>query len=72
MSPSTDKKGRRPKTGFVTPFGQYQFKVLTFGFPNAPATFKAMMSKIFAPLLYNGVLVLRWPCFLGCEVSSVP
>ena len=46
-----------PKTAFVTPFGQYQFKVLTFGFANAPATFQAVMNKTFADLLYKGVLV---------------
>eukprot|EP00955_Chlamydomonas_euryale_P002101 23161-Chlamydomonas_euryale.AAC.1 len=51
------KKEDVPKTGFVMPFGHYQFKVLTFGFANAPARFQAMMNKIFAPLLYKGVLV---------------
>jgi hypothetical protein len=46
-----------PKTAFLTPFGQYHFKVLSFGFCNSPATFQAMMNKTFAPLLYKGVLV---------------
>eukprot|EP00955_Chlamydomonas_euryale_P008876 94918-Chlamydomonas_euryale.AAC.1 len=46
-----------PKTGFVTPFGHDQFKVLTFGFANAPATFQAIMDKLFQPLLYKGMLV---------------
>ena len=30
----------RPKTAFVTHMGQYQYKVLCFGFCNAPATFQ--------------------------------
>mmetsp|Transcript_2979 Transcript_2979/g.8067 ORF Transcript_2979/g.8067 Transcript_2979/m.8067 type:complete len:250 (+) Transcript_2979:1-750(+) len=46
-----------PKTAFVTPFGQYQFKVLSFGFANAPATFQAVMNKTFSDMLYKGVLV---------------
>jgi hypothetical protein len=47
-----------PKTAFVTPsMGSFQFKVLSFGFRNAPSIFQAVMNKILAPLLYRGVLV---------------
>ena len=40
-----------PKTAFRTPFGHFQFKVLSFGLCNAPATFQAAMHDIFRPLL---------------------
>ncbi|KAJ9524664.1 hypothetical protein QJQ45_024262 [Haematococcus lacustris] len=36
-----------PKSAFRTPFGHYQFKVLSFGLTNAPATFQAVMNDIF-------------------------
>jgi hypothetical protein len=51
------KESDVPKSAFVTPFGQYQFKVLSFGYSNAPSVFMACMNKMFAPLLYKGVLV---------------
>ena len=37
----------RPKTAFKTPFGHYQFRVLPFGLANAPATFQAVMNRVF-------------------------
>jgi hypothetical protein len=40
-----------PKTAFVTPFGQFQFKVLCFGLTNAPATFQRVMNQIFGKYL---------------------
>jgi len=39
------------KPVFRTPFGHYQFKVLSYGQINAPATFQAAMNDIFRPLL---------------------
>jgi len=37
------------KTGFISPFGHYQFRVLCFGLTNAPATFMRLMDRVFAP-----------------------
>ena len=39
-----------PKTAFTTPFGHYEFKVLSFGLTNAPATFQAVMNRLFGHL----------------------
>ena len=45
------------KTAFRTPFGHYQFKVLSFGLTNAPATFQAAMNDMLRPLLGKSVVV---------------
>ena len=35
------------KTAFTTPFGHYEFKLLSFGLTNAPASFQGVMNRIF-------------------------
>jgi hypothetical protein len=45
-----------PKTAF-RPFDHYQFKVLTFGLTDAPATFQAVMNDIFCPYIDDFVVV---------------
>ena len=47
------KEEDRPKTAFRTPFGYYQFRVLPFGLTNAPATFQAVMNRLFNQPKYN-------------------
>ena len=42
----------RPKTAFRTPFDHYQFRVLPFGLTNAPATFQAVMNRVFEHLKF--------------------
>ena len=40
-----------PKRAFRTPQGLFEFKVLSFGLTNAPATFQGVMNHIFSGLL---------------------
>jgi hypothetical protein len=44
-------------TAFRTPLGHFQFRVLSFGLTNAPATFQGVMNRIFAPLIGRTVLI---------------
>jgi hypothetical protein len=45
------------KTTFKTHHGHYQFRVMPFGFTNAPATFQFAMNSILEPFLRKFVLV---------------
>ena len=51
------RPGDEWKTTFMTPFGPFRMKVMTFGFANAPPCFQRYMDKVFAPLLYKGVKI---------------
>lgn len=46
-----------PKTAFQTHHGHYEYKVMSFGLTNAPATFQGVMNTILGSLLRKGVLV---------------
>jgi hypothetical protein len=47
----------RAKTAFRTHIGHFQYRVLSFGLTNAPATFQKAMDALLGPLLRKGVLV---------------
>ncbi len=46
-----------PKTAFKTHVGQYEFRVMSFGLTNPPATFQATMNETFVALLRKYVLI---------------
>ena len=57
-----------PKTAFNTPFGHYEFKVLSFGLTNAPVTFQAVMmvSWCSASLQVKSMLNISGLCCSCC------
>ena len=45
------------KTAFVTPIGNYYYKVMPFGLKNAGSTYQRMMTKMFEPQLGRNIEV---------------
>ena len=45
------------KTAFVTPVGNYHYKVMPFGLKNAGSTYQRMITKMFEPQLGKNVEV---------------
>lgn len=43
----------RPYTGFVTPDGHFQYRMMSFGLCNAPAVFQRAMIEILAPVIHE-------------------
>jgi hypothetical protein len=48
----------RPKTAFRCSLGLFEYNVMSFGLTNAPATFQAMVNKIFEPCIRKGYLTV--------------
>jgi len=51
------RMGDEHKTPFRTRYGQYKYKVMSFGHLNAPAKLQSMMDKILREFLDHGVVV---------------
>ena len=45
------------KTVFVTPIGNYHYKVMSFGLKNAGSTYQRIMTKMFEPQLGKNIEV---------------
>ena len=45
------------KTTFVTPTGNYHYKVMSFGLKNAGSTYQRMMTRMFEPQLSKSIEV---------------
>ncbi|XP_065617382.1 uncharacterized protein LOC136062358 [Quercus suber] len=43
------------KTAFITPIGNYHYKVMPFGLKNAGSTYQRMMTRMFEPLLGKNI-----------------
>ena len=43
------------KTAFVTPIGNYHYKVMSFGLKNAGSTYQRMMTRMFKLLLGKNI-----------------
>ena len=47
------RKSSRAKTAFVMPFGKYEFLMVPFGLPQAPAYFQLLMNKVLKGLKFT-------------------
>ena len=45
----------KEKTAFVTPIGNYHYKVMPFGLKNAGSTYQIMMTRMFESLLGKNI-----------------
>jgi transposase InsO family protein len=61
------KESDRPKTGFLTRQGLYQFRVMPFGLKNAPAIYQRLMDTTLSGLLWVTCL-----CYIDDLISFGP
>ena len=57
VPPNTIGFGDQEKTSFVTPIGNYHYKVISFGLKNVESTYQKMMTRMFKPQLSKNIEV---------------
>ena len=62
--------GDQEKTVFVTPIGNYYYKVMPFGLKNVGSTYQRMMTKMFEPQLGRNIGVYIDDMFVKTKVVS--
>jgi hypothetical protein len=60
-----------PKTGFTTPFGNFEFKVMPMGICGAPGTFQHLMDDTFATHITIHNRTLSFHDFLGVYLDDI-
>ena len=55
LSSNTFGLGRSEKTTFVTPCGNYHYKVMSFGLKNVGSTYQRMMTRMFKSQLGKNI-----------------
>ena len=58
------------KTAFLTPTGNYHYKVMPFGLKNAGSTFQRMMTRMFEPQLGKNIEVYIDDMVVKSKVES--
>ena len=62
--------GDQESTTFVTPLGNYQYKVMPFGLKNAGATYQRMMTRMFEPQLGKNIEIYIDDMVVKSKVES--
>ena len=62
--------GDQEKTSFVTPTGNYHYKVMPFGMKNAESTYQRMMTRMFEPQLGKNIKVYIGDMVVKSKVDS--
>jgi hypothetical protein len=60
-----------PKTGFVSPYGNFEFKVMPMGLCGAPSTFQYLMDNVFREPLQIGTFSVSSESFLAIKLTCV-
>lgn len=64
------RSGDEQKTAFNTPYGHWEFRVMSFGLTNAPATFQNLMCDLMRPFLNRFASVFFDDCLCWSRTLS--